>query len=173
LDAETCRGFNEHNKLLTTPLSISWFLSPKHLGLFRTLYINSYVLTILLQRLKLRTCNCKLNSTTINDDKSRIRTVLAVNCLGLPITPSFSYRLGATRIPTYKIFKYKSGALSLEVILIFSCRYSTSLRAGRSCVRTLVETRFPGPPQTDLAAHSSSCRGSAGLLRDRAAEAWY
>jgi hypothetical protein len=28
LDAETCRGFNEHNKLLTTPLSISWFLSP-------------------------------------------------------------------------------------------------------------------------------------------------
>jgi hypothetical protein len=28
LDAETCRGFNEHNKLLTTPLSITWFLSP-------------------------------------------------------------------------------------------------------------------------------------------------
>jgi hypothetical protein len=27
LDAETCLGFNEHNKLLTTPLSISWFLS--------------------------------------------------------------------------------------------------------------------------------------------------
>jgi hypothetical protein len=30
LDAETCRGFNEHNKLLTTPLSICWFLSPIH-----------------------------------------------------------------------------------------------------------------------------------------------
>jgi hypothetical protein len=30
LDAETCRGFNEHNKLFTTPLSISWFLSPIH-----------------------------------------------------------------------------------------------------------------------------------------------
>jgi hypothetical protein len=28
LDAKTCWGFNEHNKLLTTPLSISWFLSP-------------------------------------------------------------------------------------------------------------------------------------------------
>jgi hypothetical protein len=27
LDAETCQGFNEHNKLLTTPLSVSWFLS--------------------------------------------------------------------------------------------------------------------------------------------------
>jgi hypothetical protein len=158
------------------PPRVQWI---KHWGLFRTHYIDSYVSTLRLELQKVQNYNWKLNSKR---NKTRIWTVLAVICLrgayyldgsGCDLSAGcllfrhsatdLRKSVGVTRIKNQEIFKYKSLGLSLELIRIFSCRCSTSLRAGRSGLRNPVEARFPGPLQIGPAAHPSSCTSSAGL----------